>query len=336
MVAAAAALVTAGLTVVGVGSAHGAPARSQAGHSVAAAGQVSPGVAEGALTALQARIADYVRTHGTRYTFADYLDQGTGRIVLQTDAPAEVVASLSVLPGAPAEQQAAISQIHVQQATMSSLFDRLNDIEAYRGGAGITDASGVHCSSGYAVRNPQGSTLMITAGHCFTPGFRILTEQGGRDYGTLIDRRLPLLDATDFGVIGNKPYFGRIYVDGHASFHSLPVIGAGPAKIGNNVGNYCYSGRTSGERCGHIVTSNTAQVCTDIGCSSPVISFAAPGTPPQAGDSGAPFYERIGPFDLSGKVIINGHIIARCSCGTGYAVPWSVVQQKTGFTILTS
>ena len=36
-----------------------------------------------ALTTIQRRIADYVATHGTKYTFASYLDS-SGRVVLDT------------------------------------------------------------------------------------------------------------------------------------------------------------------------------------------------------------------------------------------------------------
>ena len=55
---------------------------------------VSP-AATRALKAIQGRIAKYVDDHGKRYSFASYLDSDTGRIVLDTDAPASVVSGLT-------------------------------------------------------------------------------------------------------------------------------------------------------------------------------------------------------------------------------------------------
>jgi hypothetical protein len=332
MSVAAAAVATAALTLFGVGPAHGAgrdaaaPPASRVGSSPAA---------EAALTAFQARIARYVQTHGTRYTFSDYLDPSTGQIVLQTNAPAAVVASLTDLPGAAPAQRAAAGQVRVRPGAMSSTFNRRDDIEFYRGGAGIT-AAGAICSSGYSVTNSAGSTLMITAGHCFPVGFAVLTE-AGRTYGTLIERHLPLLDATDVGILGQRPYWGAVYVGGPTSFLSIPVIGTSVPGIGLGGGTHCFSGRTSGEQCGFQVLSNTAQVCTELGCSSPVISFAGTPNPPQPGDSGAPFYQRATSPSGEFGALIHGHVIARCSCGIGYAVPWSVVQPMMGgLTIRTS
>ena len=46
---------------------------------------------------IQQRIANYVEKHGTKYTFATYLDSDTGRIVLDTNAPASVMAGLTSL-----------------------------------------------------------------------------------------------------------------------------------------------------------------------------------------------------------------------------------------------
>ena len=75
----------------GVGAGQ-APDRSAARRSPSAA-------ATEALTAIQRRIADYVAAHGTKYTFASYLDSA-GRVVVDTDAPASVVSGLTSLSNA--------------------------------------------------------------------------------------------------------------------------------------------------------------------------------------------------------------------------------------------
>ena len=49
--------------------------------------------------------------------------------------------------------------------------------------------------------------------------------------------------------------------------------------------NYCHSGRTTGEHCGHAATSATATVCTSSGCRTNVIRFTG-GVMIQPGDSG--------------------------------------------------
>ena len=52
-----------------------------------------------ALATIQRRIADHVATHGTKYTFASYLDSA-GKVVVDTNAPASVVSGLTRLSSA--------------------------------------------------------------------------------------------------------------------------------------------------------------------------------------------------------------------------------------------
>ena len=47
------------------------------------------------------------------------------------------------------------------------------------------------------------------------------------------------------------------------STSSRGVVAAGGAYSGYT--NYCHSGRTTGENCGHTATSTNAQVCTAVG-----------------------------------------------------------------------
>jgi hypothetical protein len=99
----------------------------------------------------------------------------TGRIVLETDAPAGVVAAVTTLTGAASASQQAASQVLVRRTTTTDAFNRRDDSPPFRGGAGITDGS-VICSSAFAVRNSAGTVFMATAGHCFPNGTAVETE----------------------------------------------------------------------------------------------------------------------------------------------------------------
>ena len=137
-----------------------APDRSARG-----AANASPAAAR-ALNAIQRRIANYVERHGTKYTFATHLDSDTGRIVLDSDAPASVMAGLTSMSDP--DQRREVGRAQVRRATISDTWNRRDDIPAFWGGAGITNAGGI-CSAGYAVRNSFGSVFSVTAGHCFAP-----------------------------------------------------------------------------------------------------------------------------------------------------------------------
>ena len=55
-------------------------------------------------------------------------------------------------------------------------WHRRDDVQAFWGGAGITNGSGI-CSAGYAVRNATGAVFSVTAGHCFTNGTNALSSR---------------------------------------------------------------------------------------------------------------------------------------------------------------
>ena len=286
--------------------------------------------AQAALRTVQDRIASYVKAHGTEYSFADYLDATTGRIVLETDAPAGVVApivDLSKASGPGVQTFAAGSAVEVRHTSVTDSYSRRDDVPAYWGGAGL-QSGGFLCSSGYAVVNGAGTRFSTTAGHCFANGATVLTESGANTYGTVSNRYLPTVTggSTDIELIGGQSYDGRVYTGGVTSSTSLPVVGAGDPSVG--YADYCHSGRTTGENCGHTATSVTAQVCTSTGCKSPVISFTG-GTMIAGGDSGGTFYVK-----NSTSVWIRGNVIASGS-GTGYATPWSVVSSTLGVSVVT-
>ena len=279
-----------------------------------------------ALKGIQQRIANYVAKHGTKYTFASHLDSDTGRIVLETNAPASVMEGLTSMSDA--EQRREVGKAQVRRATISDTWHRRDDIPSFWGGAGITNSGGI-CSAGYAVRNSSGTVFSVTAGHCFANGANALVESGLRSYGTVSGRRLPTVTGhpMDMELLGGQSYAGRVYTGGVFSTTSRPVVAAGAAFEGYT--NYCHSGRTTGEHCGHTATSTNAQVCTQTGCKSPVIAFTG-GTMIQGGDSGGAFYA----LDGSGGAWIRGNVIATNGT-TGWAQPFTTVASQYGVSIVT-
>jgi hypothetical protein len=331
---------TAALTVLSSGPAQAAPGRdkeparaaaakvdeSLAPDRAAGAKVVASPAADSALATIQKRIARYVATHGTTYAFASYVDSASGKIVLDTDAPASLVSSLTDLSGAEAAQTQAASQVQVHRSTATDTWHRRDDIPSYYGGGGIT-SGGAICSSGYAVQNSAGTRFMTTAGHCFANGATVLTESGANTYGTVSNRRLPTVTghAQDMELVGGQSYAGRIFTGGVTSTTSIPVVAAGTAYVGYT--DYCHSGRTTGENCGHTANSINAQVCTSSGCKSPVIAFTG-GNMIQGGDSGGTFYAK----DASGAWI-RGNVIATDGT-TGWAEPWTTISPALGVSIV--
>ncbi len=130
---------------------------------------------------------------------------------------------------------------------------------------------------------------MVTAGHCFAVGANATTTDGNLSVGNVTQRGpfLPWpLQSFDMELIAGASYGSSIFVGGTNSSTGKHVNGAGDPVVGFT--QYCRSGQTSGEQCGQTVQSVNAQVCTQTGCKSPVISYTGPVSQP--GDSGAPFY----------------------------------------------
>ena len=286
--------------------------------------KVDPTV-ERAVAALQERIARHVAEHGTKNTFASWVDATTGEPVLETDASEEVVKELTQVKDD--EQREILERIDVRRREIRDTWHRRDDIQSFWGGAGIRVNGGL-CSSGYAVRSASGYRYSVTAGHCFADWSTVRTESNNNVYGTTIARRLPTVtgDPIDMELTYGKSYAGRIYTGGVTSTSSARVVSAGQAWVGYT--NYCHSGRTTGERCGHTATSTNGQVCTQSGCKSPVIVFTG-GTIIQGGDSGGPFYAKSGD-----RAWIRGHNIAS-STSTGFVQPWTTVAAEYGVSIVT-
>lgn len=295
-----------------------------------AAGKAATDASQKALSTIQSRVRSYVAKNGTKYTFGTYADASTGKIVMDTNAPADVVASLtSATSGESTTSQrgAASTKVQVNKQRTSDQFQRRDDTPSFYGGGGLL-ASNALCSAGYTVTNASGNRWMVSAGHCYAIGTRVNTESNLRYFGTVTNRALASLGQTglDMELLNGQPYAGRVFTGGVTSNTSIPVVGAGSASVG--FANYCHSGRTTGENCGHTAVSTTAQVCTATGCKTNVIAFTG-GVLSQGGDSGSPFYAK----DSRGAWI-RGHVIAG-NGSTSYAETWNKVAARYGVSIVT-
>ena len=279
-----------------------------------------------ALRTIQAQIGEYVEKSGPKFSFATHFDSSEGQIVIDSDAPRDLLAKLTSVEDK--EGREAIAKAKVTESKTEDTWHRRDDVQAFWGGAGITNGSGI-CSAGYAVRSATGAVSSVTAGHCFANGTNALVESGLRSYGTVSARRLPTVTGhpMDMELVGGRSYAGRVYTGGVTSMTSRGVANAGAAYEGYT--RYCHSGRTTGENCGHTAQDTGAQVCTQSGCKQPVIAFTG-GTMIQGGDSGGAFYA----IDSSGRAWIRGNTIATNGT-TGYAQPYTTVASQYGVSIVT-
>jgi hypothetical protein len=293
-----------------------------------AAAGANPDAAKDVLSTIQSRVRNYVAKHGGQYTFGTYADATTGEIVIDTNAPADVVATLTSTSAKGAARGGTGGvNVQVNRTRTTDLFHRRDDIPSYYGGGGLL-ASNALCSAGYAVTNSTGNRWVVSAGHCYGIGTRVNTESNLRYFGTVTNRALASLGqpGLDMELLSGSSYAGRIFTGGVTSSTSIPVVSAGSASVGFN--NYCHSGRTTGENCGHTAVSTNAQVCTQTGCKSPVIAFTG-GVLSQGGDSGSPFYAK-----NSLGAWIRGHVIAG-NGSTSYAETWNKVTARYGVSIVT-
>jgi hypothetical protein len=283
-----------------------------------------PGKAK-ALAAMQRKIERKAAKAGNDNSYGSYVDTTTGEIVLVTDASEEDIADIKNLDDPNDKKEA--EKTKVIKAKIDDVWSRRDDIPPFYGGGGIAAGGGI-CSSGYAAKNSAGTVFAVTAGHCWANGTAVTTESGARAYGTVSNRRLPTVTggAIDVELVGGQSYSGRIFTGGIDSTTSIPVVAAGAATAGYT--NYCHSGRTTGQSCGHTASSVNGQVCTATGCKSPVIVWSG-GNIIQPGDSGGTFYATDGT-----SAWIRGHTIG--GGGTmSFAMPWTTTASALGLTIVT-
>lgn len=252
-----------------------------------------------------------------KYSYSSHLDLQTGRVVLQTDAPASVTERLV----------AENPEIELREAKPAEdLFHRRDDIPAFWGGASIQSGGGT-CSTGFTVRKPSGTRFITTAAHCFGVGATVRTPLS-TFVGTVTQRGTLnswwFFDNRDVELIGGSSYAPRVYTGGIFSTSSKAVVGANDPVAG--VTGYCTSGQTSGEQCNQTVQSTGAIVCTQTGCKWPVIEYT--GGPSQPGDSGGSMYMP----GASGQVFARGSVIAGNGT-TSFAEPWSRMSSSMGVSI---
>jgi hypothetical protein len=252
-----------------------------------------------------------------KYSYASHLDLQTGRVLLQTDAPAEVTAGL--LKEHP--------EIALQESKPAQdMFHRRDDIPSFWGGASITSGGGT-CSAGFTVRKPSGTRFMTTAAHCWSVGSTVRTPTG-TFFGSVTQRgtlnSFWFWDNRDVELIGGSSYAARVYTGGVFSTSSKAVVGAGDPVAGFT--GYCTSGQTSGEQCNQTVQSTGAIVCTQTGCKWPVVEYT--GGPSQPGDSGGSMYLP----GASGQVFARGSVIAG-NGSTSWAEPWGRMSSAMGVSI---
>jgi len=253
------------------------------------------------------------------YNYASWVDLKTGKLVLQTNAPRAVTAGLS---------KGYAGVIEQQDGAIRDSFSRRADTSPFWGGSSIKSGGSV-CSSGFIVQR-GGQRFMVTAGHCFAVGANATTTDGNLSVGNVTQRGpfLPWpLQSFDMELIAGASYGSSIFVGGTNSSTGKHVNGAGDPVVGFT--QYCRSGQTSGEQCGQTVQSVNAQVCTQTGCKSPVISYTGPVSQP--GDSGAPFY--VYSADSS-NVFIRGINVAS-GATISFAEKWSRISSNLGVSIVT-
>ena len=255
---------------------------------------------------------------GAQVQPASHLDLQTGRVVLETDAPASETERL-------VKEHPEIELRESKPTT--DVFHRRDDIPAFWGGAAIR--SGGTCSTGFTVRKPSGARFITTAAHCFSVGSTVRTPTL-TFVGTVAQRgtlNSPFFWVNrDVELIGGSSYGARVYTGGVFSTTSRGVIGAGDPVAGFT--GYCSSGQTSGEQCQQTVQSTSAMVCTQTGCKWPVIQYV--GGPANPGDSGGSFYLPSG----SSSAWARGAVIAGNGV-TSYAEPWNRIASAMGVTIAT-
>ncbi|MFV0458278.1 MAG: hypothetical protein ACK5MT_05850 [Actinomycetales bacterium] len=289
--------------------------------------------ADRTFTALRGQIEATVKDQGAKYDYAAYVDATTGKVVLQTDAPQDQIDKLTAaakgfsLAAEHTTGEASGAEIAVNRTTVEDSWNRRDDTTPYWGGNGLS-ASGYLCSSGYPVKSSSGYRYMVTAGHCWPNGTKVRTESGARTVGWVTGRALASQGGgpRDMELLYGSSYAGRVFSGGVYSTSSRKIVGAGQAFAGYT--DYCHSGRTTGEHCGHTAVSTNAMVCTSSGCKWPVTAFTG-GTMIQGGDSGGAFYARSGD-----SLWIRGHVIAHGG-GTGYAEQYPKVASRYGVSIAT-
>ena len=219
------------------------------------------------------------------YNFGVSYDGTQDKVVVNTDAPAAVTASLKSAYGDKIQLVASRFQ---QQ-------DRFNDHDPFLGGDSINGPGGP-CTSGYSINatNPDDKRwdeMQTTAGHCYLDN-QLVQNANGTNQGWI-----KLIGPADAAAFVGYGYWPQIWTgayngdNSNATVHSISGMYNGL--------NVCVSGQTSYIHCGHPITSTSyGYNWTDHNgqshYTSPSDGFAygpnGQGDLTQGGDSGAPVF----------------------------------------------
>ena len=145
---------------------------------------------------------------------ATSFDSERGNIVIESDAPRDLLASLTKTDDA--EARDAMAKAEISETRIDDTWHRRDDIQAFWGGAGVTWGGGI-CSAGYAARNavlPQMTALALSMGSIVAgsilveyifayPGTGYLLYQGiiNSDYTLIQGVVFVLITATSLAVL---------------------------------------------------------------------------------------------------------------------------------------
>ena len=169
--------------------------------------EASPAAAV-AVKQLQERIGSFVEKNGTKYTFATRFDSESGRIVIDTDAPADLLAELTKLDDPKLQRE--VEEIEVRKSTIED--GGTVATTSSRSGAARASPRVGHLLGRLRGPNAAGTVFSVTAGHCFANGVNALVESGLRSYGTVSGRRLPTVTGHPMDMeCSAADYVGRVY-----------------------------------------------------------------------------------------------------------------------------
>src|SRR4051794_8779087 len=86
-----------------------------------------------ALKAVQAQIGEWVAKNGTKFSFASHFDSDSGQIVIDSDAPRDLLASLTKTDDP--EARDAVAKAEFRETTVEDTWNRRDDISPFWGGA---------------------------------------------------------------------------------------------------------------------------------------------------------------------------------------------------------
>jgi hypothetical protein len=151
-----------------------------------------------------------------KYSFGSYLDLRTGKVVVNTDAPEAVMASM---------RSQFASNLDTRPGALRQQATRQFDVQKFYAGAAISSNTNV-CTAGFTVVNGvssitgEGQRSMMVPAHCFPLGTAITTNGGGLPFGTvtnmLIQTTPSNADAALIRLLPNdytgQTYDSRMYV----------------------------------------------------------------------------------------------------------------------------